>query len=246
MLIAAAFVVLCGATEIPCPGEYGGHLQGIATDAEQNIYWSFTVALVKTDKAGVLLKTVAAPTHQGGLVWVDGLVYVAVNLGKFNLEAGSADSWVYVYDDATLELKEKHAVPEAVHGAGGIAFCKGTFLVVGGLPPGHDKNYVYRYGRAFTFIDRRDIESGYTLMGLQSAYYLDGALWFGPYGAVRETLRTDEEFGNVQRYPLDASYGLAAWGAGQWVRGLSLKGSTPGMHRGAVVVEAVPGDAAKK
>ncbi len=239
MLVAVA-IALCAALEVQCPGEYGGHLQGVATDGERNIYWSFTVALVKTDAAGAMLKSVEVPTHHGGLVWVEGLVYVAVNLGKFNLEAGKADSWVYVYDAESLELKAKHAVPEAVHGAGGIAFCKDRFLVVGGLPPGHDRNYVYRYDRAFTFVDRREILSGYTLMGLQSALCLDGLLWFGPYGAVREALRTDEEFGGLQRYGLAASYGRAPWGEGQWVRGLSLKGGAPGMHRGAVVVEVVP------
>ena len=56
-----------GTQEIACPGIYGGHLQGIATDVDWNIYWSFTVALVKTNRAGELLRTVPAPSHQGDL-----------------------------------------------------------------------------------------------------------------------------------------------------------------------------------
>jgi hypothetical protein len=57
-----------GSEEIKCPGTYGGHLQGIATDEERNIYWSFTVTIVKTDKTGKVLKTVKAPNHQGDLI----------------------------------------------------------------------------------------------------------------------------------------------------------------------------------
>lgn len=107
ILSILALVLSALGTEIVCPGEYGGHLQGLATDSDRNIYWSFTVALVKTTKEGRLLKTVEAPTHQGDLVYVEGKLYVAVNLGQFNEEAGEADSWVYEYDADSLALLTK-------------------------------------------------------------------------------------------------------------------------------------------
>ena len=107
---------------------------------------------------------------------------MAVNFGEFNKEAGRADSWVYVYDAGGLDLIEKHAVPEVVHGAGGIDCHDGTFYVVGGLPEGHDANYVYEYDRDFRFVGRHVIESGYTFMGIQTACHADGCWWFGCYG----------------------------------------------------------------
>lgn len=243
LLHALAFTVLGATAEIVCPGSYGGHLQGLATDEARNIYWSFTVVIVKTDAEGNLLQKVDAPTHQGGLCVAQGKLCVAVNLGKFNLEPGSADSWLYVYDTETLALLEKRAVPEVVHGAGGVTWHDGAYAIVGGLPPGHNENYVYRYGPDFRFIERRVLQSGYTMMGIQTACYLDGAYWFGIYGAQRALLRSDADFGNVKRIEIDGSYGIAPWIPGQWLRGKGVKADTPGQHCGAALVELLPNHA---
>src|SRR4051812_35321676 len=105
---------------ITCEGTYPRHLQGVATDGRA-IYWSWTDALVKTDMQGRLMKRVKAASHHGDLCVVKDKVFVAVNLGPFNLPAGKADSWVYAYDAATLDLLTRQPVPELVHGAGGIA-----------------------------------------------------------------------------------------------------------------------------
>ncbi|MBI1319312.1 MAG: redoxin domain-containing protein [Candidatus Hydrogenedens sp.] len=237
---APLMFLLSAAIEIACPGSYGGHLQGIATDAEHNIYWSFTVALVKTDASGTLLKEVEAPTHHGDLTWVDGKVYVAVNLGAFNQEPGKEDSWVYVYDDDSLELLEKHSVPELVHGAGGITWHDGAFVVVGGLPRGHEQNYAYRYDKDFRFLGREDIESGYTNMGIQTACLLNGEYWFGTYDAKDSLIITPAEFSSQRRVDVKASLGIAPWDEGHWLRGVGGKGETRGTYTGAVVVEALP------
>lgn len=77
------------------------------------------------------------PWHYGDLTCHGGKVFVAVNHGKFNQEAGAAKSWVYVHDAGTLALLEKHEVPEGVHGAGGIEWHNGRFCLVGGLPASH-------------------------------------------------------------------------------------------------------------
>lgn len=223
---------------IACPGAYKGHIQGLATDAAYNIYWAFTTTLVKTDEHGKLLASVEVPTHHGSPTVVKDRLYVAVNLGKFNREAGEADSWVYGYATEGLQLLEKHAVPEAMHGAGGIAWHDGVFTVVGGLPPGHDRNYAYRYDENFKFIERKEVLSGNTLMGIQTACFHGGAYWLGVYGAKGGLLKAGPSLEFLARYELDGSYGIAPWRDGQWLRGESIKDGA--LKRAAAVIEAPP------
>ena len=117
---------------VACEGLYVKHLQGFCTDEHNAIFWCFTTTLVKTDADGRVLKQVPVASHHGDLCCKDGRVYVAVNLGKFNEPAGKADSWVYVYDADTLAELARHPVPELVHGAGGMAYHDGKFIIVGG------------------------------------------------------------------------------------------------------------------
>jgi hypothetical protein len=77
-----------------CEGTYPKHLQGVAADGRQAIFWSWTDALVKTDLQGRLLRRIPADDHHGDLCFAAGKVYVAVNLGKFNAPPGAANSWV--------------------------------------------------------------------------------------------------------------------------------------------------------
>ena len=212
ILLIAGFLVLTGLAsgDVNCPGDYEKHLQGIATDDRDNIYWSFTTVLVKTDGQGKLLAQVNVPSHYGDLTWHDGKVFVAVNLGKFNKETGAAKSWVYVHDAETLALLSKHAVPEVVHGAGGMEWYNGRFFVVGGLPPTHITNYVYEYTDEFEFVCRHIIESGQTLKGIQTICRgQDGTWWFGCYGKPAVTLRTNDRFVFLERIEFNSSYGIA-------------------------------------
>lgn len=193
-----------------CPGDYPRHLQGIAVDDGGNIYWSFTTVLVKTDAQGRQVGRVEVPSHYGDLTWHDGKVYVAVNLGKFNQEPGAAQSWVYVHDAASLALLAKHAVPEVVHGAGGMEWHDGRFFVVGGLTATRTENDVYEYTEAFAFVRRHVIASGQTLMGIQTVCRgRDGAWWFGCYGKPAVTLCTDDAFALRGIYVFDSSVGIA-------------------------------------
>jgi len=239
-LLALPLLALAASAEILCPGNHGGHVQGIATDPDYNIYWSFTVALVKTDDTGQLLAQVEAPSHQCDLTWHDARLYVAVNLGAFNREPGHADSWVYVYDDASLDLLEKHPVPELVHGAGGITMQGGEFILVGGLPRGHDKNHAYRYDAAWNFLGAHPIESGYTNMGIQTACHLDSHFWFGTYNGVDSLIVTSEDFTIKHRSQLNAAYGIAPWKDGQWLRAQSAKGETRGTYTATALIETTP------
>jgi len=231
LLSCAAFALVLYAVaapaEIVCQGVYNGHLQGIAAtkpaDAEQALFWSFTVAVVKTDMTGKVLKHVTAPSHQGDLAYHDGKVYVAVNLGKFNQEPGQADSWVYVYDAGDLALLSKHEVQEVVHGAGGMEYYEGHFFVVGGLPEGYDENYVYEYDETFTFLKRHVIDSGHTHVGIQTTGRFNGYWWFGCYGTPPELLQTDDDFRLVGKYKENFSYGVAGALGNRCLRGISRR-----------------------
>lgn len=196
--------------DVACPGAFTNHLQGVATDEAGSIYWSFTTSLVKTDKEGALLSKVDAPWHYGDLTWHGGKVFVAVNHGKFNQEAGAAKSWVYVHDAASLALLEKHQVPEAVYGAGGIEWHNGRFYIVGGLPESHATNYVYEYTEDFAFVRRHGIPSGQTKMGIQTVCRVRDGLWlFGCYGKPAVTLLTNDAFELLGKKVYNGSIGIA-------------------------------------
>ena len=191
-----------------CEGAYPRHLQGVCTNQRDAIYWSFTDNFVKTDLDGKVLKTIKVATHHGDLCYAEGKVYVAVNLGKFNLPAGKEDSWVYVYDADSLKELARHPVRELVHGAGGMAFHDGRFIIIGGLPPGTNENYLYEYDTSFHFVKRHVLASGYTLMGIQTATWSDGSWWFGCYGKPQVTLRADAEMKVSGQWVFTASWGI--------------------------------------
>jgi len=191
-----------------CEGAYPRHLQGICTNERDAIYWSWTDTLVKTDSRGHVLKQVKVANHHGDLCFQDGKVFVAVNLGEFNRPPGRADSWVFVYDGNTLAELRRHRVPELVHGAGGMGYHAGKFIVVGGLPEGVNENYIYEYDENFVFQRRHVLASGYTLMGIQTAAFAHGAWYFGCYGNPRVLLRANPRFHLTGRWTFDAALGI--------------------------------------
>jgi hypothetical protein len=195
---------------IECEGTYGGHLQGIATDG-RFIYWSHTVQLVKTDLTGKVLARIDVANHHGDLTYYDGKVFVAVELGSFNRPSGESNPSVYVYDGVTLELLSKHPVQELVHGCGGIAFHDDRFVIVGGLPGDHQKNYVFEYDTQFNFLNRHVLPTGQTKLGIQTASYMDDHWWFGCYGSPKNPglLKVNKDFKLVGTSPDDFSYGIA-------------------------------------
>ncbi len=130
---------------VSCEGQYKHHLQGVCRDGEGNLHWSFTTALVKSDAKGKVVKKIEVASHHGDLCHVAGRIYVAVNYGSFNDPAGNANNEVIVYDARTLEETDRFKTPEVRHGAGGIAFHDGKFLVVGGLPDAVQENYLYEF-----------------------------------------------------------------------------------------------------
>jgi len=207
LLIVPALLHADDFRNVACEGTYPHHLQGICADDEA-IYWCFTTQLVKTDLNGKVLTKVPVANHHGDLYIHDGKLFVAVNLGKFNDPKGNADSWVYVYDSATLKEIARHEVQEVFHGAGGIGIRNGHFFVVGGLPEGVEENYVYEYDGEFKFLKKHAIQSGHTHLGIQTATFAHGRWWFGCYGKPAILLVTDADFQMKGRYEFDCSLGI--------------------------------------
>ena len=200
--------VLAG--EIECKGTFGRHLQGVASDAD-SIYWSFTVDLVKTDFAGNVLKVAKVPKHHGDICEHGGVIYCAVNLGRFNQEPGQSKSVVMSYDAKTLDHLKDWPVPELVHGAGGMTWADGRFYVIGGTPSTHERNYVYEYDEDFRFVARHDLETGSTFMGIQTAAFDRGRLLFGVYGWKGNPpgiLVCDKEMKGFLRSTVNGSVGM--------------------------------------
>ncbi|MBX3421008.1 MAG: hypothetical protein KF752_05575 [Pirellulaceae bacterium] len=197
-----------------CQGTYEKHLQGICRD-DSSIYWSFTTQLVKTDRRGQVLTMVSVADHHGDLCYLDGKVYVAVNLGKFNDANGMANSWVYVYEADSLREIARHEIQQVYHGAGGIASRDGHFFVVGGLPAGIEENYVYEFDAKFQFLKRHIVPSGQTLLGIQTATWAENRWWLGCYGNPKILLVADAEFNLLGRYEFDCSLGLVGLGDGR-------------------------------
>lgn len=220
---------------INCDGEYSHHLQGVCTDGKGTIFWSFTTKIVSTDSSGKVLKEVSAPNHQGDLCYHDGAVYVAVNLGRFNQPAGLADSWVFKFDPATLKEMERFPVPEVVHGAGGIDFNNGKFIVVGGLPKGTNENYAYEYTPEFKFVKRHVLASGETLMGIQTAVFHAGSWWFGCYGKPSVLLKASPDFQMQGKFEFDGALGMIGLDKERFLVARGPKPVTPKMSRGQLI-----------
>lgn len=195
---------------IECDGSYGGHLQGIASDGN-SIFWSHTVQLVKSDLAGKIQYEIDVASHHGDLTIHDGKVYVAVELAQFNRPPGESDPWVYIYNTDTLKFLKKHRLPELVHGAGGIAYNNGKFIVVGGLPATHEQNYAFEYDAEFNFVNRHVLFSGQTRLGIQTVHFMNEHWWFGCYGSPNNPglLKADVNFRLVGQSPTNYSYGIA-------------------------------------
>lgn len=203
--------------EIVCEGQYPRHLQGIAGNGVDTLYWSFTDTLVKTDANGHILAKVDVPYHHGDLCLVEDRLYVAW-ARKFNQPAGD-DAHVYVYDAGDLSLLEIIPLPEVPFGAGGIAHHDGRFIVVGGLPEGYEENYVYEYTADFEHVVTHVIPSGYTRLGIQTACCHDGSWWFGCYRAegTKGLLKTDLDFRLRGMYDISPAIGLVGWGEGRFL-----------------------------
>jgi hypothetical protein len=140
-------------------------------------------------------------------------LYVAVNLGRFNTET-KGNSFVYSYDARTLEQKKTWKLDMPM-GAGGMTWKGDRFYVVGGLPPTHSRNYVHEYDADFRLVKRHVLETGYTVLGIQTAAFMDGEFLFGIYGGGGNPsglLRCSADFKRIRRYTGNGAVGFARIG----------------------------------
>lgn len=205
-----ALVSLSSADDTPtihCPGTYDGHLQGIAVDPAGAIYWSFTVALVKTTADGTLLADTEVPTHHGDLWADDQHVYVAVN---YRNEAKKRSSFLYAYHTEDLRLAWKKPIPEPVEGAGALAMRDGHFFVASGrrLKP-FEHNLIFEYDTDAQLVATHTLASGPTYLGIQTMAWDGDTWWFGCYGQPPEILRADQDFTFEARFAYDCAMGIA-------------------------------------
>ena len=204
-------------TVVNCSGTYQRHLQGIALDDAFHIFWSFTEVIVKTDSNGSVLLARNVEGHHGAPVFVNGALYVPVDRGDAYNPLGVHDSWIHKYDPSTLSLIATYPLPQVSYGAGAVGYGNNRFVVAANLPEGGADNTVYEYDANFNFVSSRALHSGYTLLGVQTAAFGDGAWWFGAYGNV--LIRTGPDFSAPVRYNLDASLGLAPIGSDRFYVG---------------------------
>ena len=219
---------------ISCAGEYTHHLQGVATDGT-DIFWSFTSRIVRTDRKGKILAVCEAPSHQGDLCVKDGVVYVAVNRGRFNQE-NEGKSMVSSYDAKTLNPIKTWLLPDMPHGAGGMTVKGDRFYVVGGLPATHECNYVYEYTSDFKLVKRHELKTGFTLMGVQTAAFEDGKFYLGIYGGKGNppgVLRVAEDFSSFERFTGKGNVGMIKLD-GSWFVGVADVNAETGKQVGYV------------
>ena len=195
-------------SRIVCPGEYKGHLQGLATDGKA-IYWVFSQDLVKTDFAGKLLAQTKVPHHGGDPCWSHGKLYVPVCGSGFNRKPKPGTvpkNHVYVFD-ADLKLLETHHIPETEYGAGGMAEKDGHFFIVGGRPADTPGNTVYEYDGDFRLLRRHELAFD-SQKGIQTINHAFGKWYFGCYGTGGLTVETDEDFRVTRRLRPGSSVGM--------------------------------------
>ena len=134
LIVCCAVCALWGAQaaeRISLEGEYAGHLQDVWMTSN-TIWWAHTECLVKTDRAGRIVRRAEVGGHHAGLEVKDGRLYTAVC--AFNGEPRGATTpachvMVGEYDAETLERIKMHVL-DINDRAGSFCFLPdGTCLV---------------------------------------------------------------------------------------------------------------------
>lgn len=199
--------------------------------------------VVRTDLTGKVLAEVDAPTHEGDLCVKGDTVYVAVNRGRFNTHDHGVGE-VRAYDAKTLALKKVYPLPETLFGAGGMTWRGDRFYVVGGLPLDEESNWVFEYDTEFKLLKRHRLETGFTWMGIQTAYAAtDGAFYFGIYGEHGDpsgVIRSDGALSGWRRHLGAGNVGILELDGSFWTgRTFSDKRNAQRSNRGRIAREAV-------
>jgi len=215
-------------------------LRGIAADPDGAVYWSWTDRIVRTSSAGDVLAAVDVRGHQGDLTWHDGCVVVAVNQTKSDDSGEGHDSWVWVFDDKSLEVVARHRLPEVRYGVSGICWAADRYVVGGGLPVNSRDlpdaaNEVHEYDAGFRWLRTVRLPSSCSGLGIQTAEFAYGRFFFGCYGEPPCVLVASPDLRQVERLVgAEAAHGVARGPAGMLLLGWDRAGS--GRHQGGMKV----------
>ena len=201
---------------IKCEGSWSGHLQGVAFDGKDKLYWVFNRHLVQTGTDGKLLNATMLKNeagkldHGGSPCYANGKIYVPYCGSGFNTELNGKPSYnfIQVYDEKDLSLVKSYSIPEVVYGAGAIVFADGSFFVAGGRPANMPGNTVYEYSPEFKLLKKHHLEFN-SHLGIQSMTFDGKNFWFGCY-SVRSgaAFRTGRDFKVKEYYNFQGAYGM--------------------------------------
>ena len=202
--------------DIKCEGSWSGHLQGVAFDGKDKLYWVFNRHLVQTGTNGKLLNATmlkreeGKADHGGSPCYANGFIYVPYCGSGFNKELKGKPSYnfVQVYDEKDLSLVKSYSIPDVVYGAGAIAFADGNFFVTGGRPANMPGNTVYEYSPEFKLLKKHHLEFN-SHLGIQSMTFDGKNFWFGCY-SVRSggAYRTGRDFKVNGYYNFHGAFGM--------------------------------------
>ena len=201
---------------IKCDGSWSGHLQGVAFDGKDKLYWVFNRHLVQTETNGKLInatmlkKEAGKLNHGGSPCYANGKIYVPYCGSSFNKELNGNPSYnfIQVYDEKDLSLLKSYSIPDLVYGAGAITFADGNFFVAGGRPANMPGNTVYEYSPEFKLLKKHPLEFN-SHLGIQSMTFDGENFWFGCY-SVRSgaAFRTGRDFKVNGYYDFHGAYGM--------------------------------------
>lgn len=220
--------LLVDAAQVFCDFYHDKHVQGVASSGTA-LYWVFTDVIVKSDRAGKILKKVPVHRmpgrahHGGDPCFADNKLYIPYSGSGFNRALGNRKSHNYILQySAELEFEKSFPIPELEYGAGCIAFADGHFFVAGGRPKNIPGNSVYEYDRDFKLVKKHEIPFD-SAKGIQSLT-TDGKCWyFGVYGKSPATFVTDMKFNLLGKWHISTAVGLLHEPDGRKIKIRSVK-----------------------
>ena len=193
------------ADRIALEGEYAGHLQDVWMTSNA-IWWAHTESLVRTDRAGRIVRRVEVGGHHAGLEVKDGRLYTAVC--AFNGEprrptTPACHVMIGEYDAETLARIEMHVL-DVNDRAGSLCLLEDGSFLVGclrhpSLKPSEVK--FHHIGRDYKLVKTHVVDVGRPVeMGIEVIRRYGNDLYLFIYGCptVRLDARTFEKTGRLE------------------------------------------------
>ncbi len=186
------------------------HVQGFTSDGE-NMYWSFTDSVVKTNMNNTVLGQVPVfDGHLGDIDYFEGKLYASFMKHPENF-SWKTPRWanfdIYVYDAKTLALEKKIILKDCYEmnkepekhdgfaGIDGVALKRGEngeaeLWVAAGLleAPEYNKQQLMRFDLDGNLMEIKKFPSGNAIFGIQNLDYEEGTgyFWYSTYGGQHD------------------------------------------------------------